>query len=247
MAEDNLLGNPNPQSPLESDPAPVPTGGQVQPPEPSPLPAAPLVPAPEPGPTHDLDAMQRELQELRGLRDQFQQTQQELGQYRQQQDALRQVFSPGEPEPDLATQIYTDPGRAFQQLEDRIVGRLQAEYQADQNRRGFWGTFYGEHKDLDGLDTLVEMTLRAQPALAQMDNSPESRAKLAEAVRAQGLALNQRFAGSANGQAPLRVVEPGRSPRAAASGNQAAPSEGPMTMAEMSRIRREQRRRGAAG
>ena len=67
-------------------------------------------------PSEVAQAWRDEMRQMSGLRDEFQATRQELESMRGVHDGLRRVFAPESQGPDLATQIYTDPNAAFQQL-----------------------------------------------------------------------------------------------------------------------------------
>ena len=98
------------------------------------------------------------------------------------------------------------------------------------------------------MQDLVELALNSDPELARTPNTPEGRARVADATRQRALAISQRFGGGGQ-RPPLRPVESGD--RARGGRQQPAPSQEPAQPSTLSdilrqrRASREQARRGA--
>ena len=195
-------------------------------------------------PSDFAQAWRQEMQQVSGMRDEFQANRHDLNQMRGTLDQLRQVFAPDSRQPDLATQLYTDPNAAFQQLEDRIVGRMQGMYQQDQTHQRFWQDFYTEHEELRNFDGLVRTTLQSSPALLQTPNTVEGRAALAKEVRASAMAIAKQFGGPTPPR--LRQVESGaglsRSAPTDEPTEDTETTQGPRSINEALKQRRQARR-----
>lgn len=196
-------------------------------------------------PSDFAQAWRQEQQQSQGLRDEFQATRQELESMRGVHESLRRVFAPETQGPDLATQIYTDPNAAFQNLEDRIVSRMQGMYQQDQTQQRFWSDFYTEHEELRNFDGLVRTTLQSNPALQQTPNTVEGRAALAKEVRSAAMAIAKQFGGNRTPQ--LRAVESGggtsrTAPSTEPTGEDEGETRQPMSINQAMKNRRDGRR-----
>lgn len=192
----------------------------------------------------DAEALQQRLASVDELRGQLDSTTTQLDQMRGDWQRMQGVFNPTPAEPDLATQFYTDPNAAMQGLEDRIVTRVTAANKVEKTRESFWTTFYGEHPELKSFDDLVQLTLANDQSVQQTPNTPDGRQKLADAVQARALAINQQFGGTT---APrVRMVEGGGTARRQPA-TPAAEPEGPTSIGAMTKRRREQKRTGSTG
>lgn len=197
-------------------------------------------------PTALAQAYRQNLANQERLTSDLQSTRQTLDTMQGTWDRMRQVFAPEQQGPDLATQIYTDPNAAFQQLEDRIVSRMQGMYQQDQTQQRFWSDFYTEHAELRNFDGLVRTTLQGNPSLQALPNTVAGRETLAKEVRATAMAIANQFGGKTTPR--LRSVESG------AGQSRGAPSEtpaqedeqpqGPLSINQAMKERRANRRAG---
>lgn len=178
----------------------------------------------------------QELGELRGR----------LREWESQQERLRTALAPqgAQPaEPDIETELFTNPRAALARHERQILSRLEQQRQVETDREKFWRDFYGSHRDLSRDDDhwLVETIL--QRNFRDLATLPvdEGHKKLGDLTRQAMLRIMKRAPGSASGS-PRTTVEGASAARSDRSVAPAAEDDGPNSLTEAINAKRARKR-----
>jgi hypothetical protein len=136
--------------------------------------------------------------------------------------------------------LFESPKEAINKLEQRIIKKVVAAYQADQGEREFWNAFYRENEDLAKHDRLARAILNER--FNEWANLPATQARknLAAAVREEILSIVKAHSGES---APKRTFVEGGS-TSTAPAQRAAQSQ-PRSLSEMIAKRRQAHLKGA--
>jgi predicted DNA-binding ribbon-helix-helix protein len=166
----------------------------------------------------------------------------------EQAEALRrQAPQPTPPLPQLPKEddnldvlLFESPKEAINKLEQRIIKKVVAAYQADQGEREFWNAFYRENEDLAKHDRLARAILNER--FNEWANLPATQARknLASAVREEILSIVKAHSGES---APKRTFVEGGS-AGTASVQRTAPPQ-PRSLSDMIAKRRQAHLKGA--
>jgi hypothetical protein len=137
--------------------------------------------------------------------------------------------------------LFESPKEAIAKLEQRIIKKVVAAYQADQGEREFWNAFYRENEDLAKHDRLARAILNER--FNEWANLPATQARknLAAAVREEILSIVKAHGGDS---APKRTFVEGGS--ASTAPVQRAAQSQPRSLSEMIAKRRQAHLKGAA-
>lgn len=169
-------------------------------------------------------SLQRELQERRRQHEQeLHDVRQQLSAAQQQWKELQGVFQPPRVT-DQDTEFFKSPMENLKRMRDELKEEIRQETAAERRIEKFWGDFYRENEDLEGMTWVVDAVLATSPDLGQM-NAREAAVELAKRARERAMGVAQRLGGGRGRGEPVTRFESGQGRRYDGGRNDEPPEE----------------------